>query len=77
MQGVDTWKAIIAAWLSALSVILLEYLLKFRPGLAREYMAKTDCQRISDQLHRENREDHLEIFKRLDELRGLILGSKK
>jgi hypothetical protein len=74
---VDTFKGIMGTWLSALSTIMLEYLLKFRPGLPKEYVMRDDCQRSYDQFHKENREDHQEIFRRLDELKNIIMQVKK
>lgn len=78
----DTFKTLTASLLSLFSAIFLEYFLKFRPGLAEKFILKsdcqrtsgqldkfvlkTDCQRTSDQLHTENRQDHQEIFRKLD-----------
>lgn len=64
----DTFKALISAWLTVLSAILIEYLLKFRPGLPEKYVLKRDCQDDSEKLHKENREDHQLIFQRLDKI---------
>jgi len=81
---VDTFKAITATMLSVFSAISLEYFLKFRPGLAEKFVLKADCQRASDQLHNENRQDHQLLFEEIKNLRseimktqGMILEVKK
>lgn len=68
----DPFKAVTGAFMSLFTAIFLEYFLKFRPGLSEKYVLKSDCQRNSDQLHRENREDHQEIFRKLDELQQSV-----
>lgn len=68
INGYDSFKIAVNAWLGLITAVLSEYLIKFRPGLSERFVLRADCQRISDQLYRENREDHKEIFKKLDKL---------
>lgn len=69
----DTFKAVIGAWLGIISAVILDYLLKFRPGLSEKFVLKLDCQRDSDQLHNENRQDHQLMFEEIKGLRTEIV----
>lgn len=72
----DLFKVVTSCLLGFFSALFLEYLLKFRPGLAEKFVLKIDCQKASDKLYSENREAHKEIFRKLDEInekQGLIL----
>ena len=65
---IDAFKVVTSALLCLFSAIFLEYFLKFRPGLAEKFVLKEDCRMTSGQIHNENRQDHQEIFRKLDEL---------
>lgn len=68
---------VLSVWLSLISAIILEYILKFRPGLSEKFVLKSDCLRSQEQLHNENRQDHKEIFGKLDDLRNIIIDVLK
>ena len=64
----NTFEIITSGLLGIFTAIFLEYFLKFRPGLAEKFVLKEDCRMTSSQIHNENRQDHQEIFRKLDEL---------
>lgn len=65
----DTFKIVFGIVSSFFAACLGEFYLRFRPNLPKEFVLKSDCQRISGQIHKENREDHQIIFAKLDKLK--------
>ena len=75
--NMNVFQMVIGIWGSLISAIILEYILKFRPGLSEKFVLKSDCQRSQEQLHNENRQDHKEIFGKLDDLKNIIIDTLK
>lgn len=64
----DSFKIIIGILCSLHTAVLIDYLIRFRPGLPEKYVLKKDYERALDQLNTENREAHKLIFQKLDEI---------
>lgn len=62
------FKIIIGILCGLHTAILIDYLIRFRPGLPEKYVLKDDSQRTTDQINTENREAHKLIFQKLDEI---------
>ena len=89
MTNLEIWFRVGGGIISVLGLSICgEYLLKFRPGLSEKYRMKSDCETIlrdlkadSEQLRKDNREDHKGIYSQLEQVNKklfkVILGIQK
>jgi len=67
-QSMDSFKIVMGILCSFHTGIIVDYLIRFRPGLPEKYVLKKDYERRLDQLNAENKEGHKLIFQKLDEI---------
>lgn len=59
--NVSIIEKVTAFFITAMTALSM-YFVKVVVEMPAKYVSKMDCQRTSDQMHKENREDHQEMF---------------